>query len=95
MVENVAGWSKLPYAPSRETLSQATRRGKHWGNGWMIEPTFIQLQNLYRQSHFLTNSTFQPIHIIRMDERTGNIYVLAGQEESIEFQIDLTGELVP
>ena len=30
-----------------------------------------------------------------MDERTGNIFILAGKEESIEFQIDPTGEFIP
>ena len=30
-----------------------------------------------------------------MDERTGNIFILAGKEEPIEFQIDPTGEFIP
>ncbi len=31
---------------------------------------------------------FQPIHIVRLDERTGNIFILAGQEELLEFEIN-------
>lgn len=37
---------------------------------------------------------FQPIHIIRLDERTGNLFILAGREETIEFEVDNKGELV-
>jgi hypothetical protein len=61
----------------------------------MNEPTVAQLQTLYIKGQWLTNSAFQPIHIIRMDERTGNLFVLAGKEESIEFEIYPTGRLVP
>ena len=35
----------------------------------------------------------QPIHLVRMDERTGNLYILAGAEESIEVEIDSQGDL--
>lgn len=38
---------------------------------------------------------FQPIHIVRLDERTDNLYILAGQEESTELEIDPTGEVIP
>uniref|UniRef100_B8HWA5 DUF6888 domain-containing protein n=1 Tax=Cyanothece sp. (strain PCC 7425 / ATCC 29141) TaxID=395961 RepID=B8HWA5_CYAP4 len=61
----------------------------------MREPTFAQLLALYSRCQWLTNTAFQTIHIIRMDERTGNIFILAGKEESIEFQIDPTGEFIP
>jgi hypothetical protein len=61
----------------------------------MNEPTVAQLQTLYIKVQWLTNSAFQPIHIIRMDERTGNLFVLAGKEESIEFEIYPTGRLIP
>ncbi|MGK7872499.1 MAG: hypothetical protein AB4426_04075 [Xenococcaceae cyanobacterium] len=63
----------------------------------MIErkPTEAQLRTLYRQCHLLTNVVFQPIHIIRLDERTGNLFVLAGHEETIEFEINLNGEVIP
>jgi hypothetical protein len=61
----------------------------------MTEPTVAQLQALYARCYWITNLAFQPIHIIRMDERTGNIYILAGREESLDFQIDFTGALVP
>ncbi|MDS3860987.1 hypothetical protein RIF25_09215 [Thermosynechococcaceae cyanobacterium BACA0444] len=60
----------------------------------MVEPTPLQLLSLYRQSHWITNVAFQPIHIVRLDERTGNLFILAGVEESIELQIKPNGELL-
>ena len=36
---------------------------------------------------------FQPIHIVRLDERTENIFILAGQEELLEFEINPQGRL--
>lgn len=58
----------------------------------MKEPTEAQLRSLYRQSHWLTNVVFQPIHVVRLDERTGNLFILAGREETIELEIKPTGE---
>jgi hypothetical protein len=58
------------------------------------EPTVAQLKSLYRQSQWLTNVAFAPIHIVRLDERTGNLFILAGTEETIELQINPTGELL-
>jgi len=37
---------------------------------------------------------FQPVHIVRLDERTGNLFILAGREELLEFEIDPQGSLV-
>jgi hypothetical protein len=37
---------------------------------------------------------FQPIHVVRLDERTGNLFILAGHEESIEVEIKPDGELL-
>jgi len=59
----------------------------------MPEPTIAQMRSLYRQCHWLTNVVFQPIHVIRLDERTGNLFILAGIEETIEFEIDPQGRL--
>lgn len=61
----------------------------------MNEPTPAQLRSLYRQCYWLTNIVFQPLHIVRLDERTGNIFILAGQEETIEFEIKPNGEVIP
>ncbi len=58
----------------------------------MNGPTEAQLRSLYRQCHWLTNVVFQPIYIIRLDERTGNLFILAGHEETIEFEIQPSGE---
>ncbi len=60
----------------------------------MMEPTEAQLRSLYRQCHWLTNVLFQPIHVVRLDERTRNLFILAGHEESIELQIKPDGELI-
>lgn len=59
-----------------------------------MTPTDLQLRKLYVQSYTLTNIMFQPIHIIRMDERSGNLFILAGLEETLEFEIDPQGRLV-
>ena len=60
----------------------------------MTEPTEAQLRKLYELCYTLANVMFQPLHIIRLDERTGNLFILAGREETIEFEIDNKGELV-
>ena len=60
----------------------------------MEEPTEAQLRKLYELCYTLANVMFQPIHIIRLDERTGNLFILAGREETIEFEVDNKGELV-
>lgn len=60
----------------------------------MRQPTEPQLRKLYELCHTLSNVMFQPIHVIRLDERTGNLFILAGQDETIEFEVDTKGELV-
>ncbi len=59
----------------------------------MNEPTLAQLKQLYLLSHTLTNVIFQPIHIIRMDERTQNLFILAGHQENLEIVITPDGEV--
>ena len=61
----------------------------------MREPTGKQLKSLYRLCHILTNVMFQPIHIVRIDERTLNIFILAGNDEEIEFEIQTNGNINP
>ncbi len=46
----------------------------------MNEPTIPQLKRLYLLSYTLTNVMFQPIHIIRLDERNQDLFILAGYE---------------
>ena len=60
----------------------------------MRQLTEAQLRSLYRQCYWLTNVAFQPIHVVRLDERTGNLFILAGREESIEVEIKPDGELL-
>ena len=60
----------------------------------MNQPTEAQLKKLYRLGYVLSNVMFQPIHIIRLDERTGNLFILARRDETIEFEVDSKGELV-
>ncbi len=50
-------------------------------------PTVAQLETLYRVSYQLTYMMLQPIHLICVDNRTNNVYILAGYDEEIEFQI--------
>jgi len=57
-------------------------------------PTAKQLQSLYRVSYQLTYTMLQLIHLICIDDRTKNLYILAGYEEELEFQIKLSGEVI-
>ena len=52
-----------------------------------------QLKSLYLLSYTLTNVMFQPIHIIRLDERNNNLFILAGHQENIEIVISPEGEV--
>ncbi|MEH1907585.1 DUF6888 family protein [Nostoc sp.] len=56
-----------------------------------LQPTAEQLQCLYRLCHQLTNVMFQPIHIVRLDERSLNIFILPGQNQEIELEITPDG----
>ncbi|WP_298917584.1 hypothetical protein [uncultured Nostoc sp.] len=60
-----------------------------------LQPTAGQLQCLYRLCHQLTNVMFQPIHIVRLDKRSLNIFILAGQNEEIELEITPDGSIEP
>jgi hypothetical protein len=83
-------------ASSSHQRSGKARIDEGWrrGSGKVKEPTVAQLKSFYRQSQWLTNVAFAPIHIVRLDERTGNLFILAGNEETIELQINPTGELL-
>lgn len=59
----------------------------------MDEPTIQQLKSLYIIGYTLTNIMFQPVHIIRIDERTNNLFILAGYQENIEIEIKPNGEV--
>ncbi len=59
----------------------------------MIEPTQAQLRKLYELCQTLTNMMLQPIHFVRLDERTENLFILAGPEETVEFEINPNGFL--
>ena len=56
-------------------------------------PTLKQLESLYRVCYQLTYVMLQPIHLVCVDERTKNIYLLAVYEEELEFQILPNGAL--
>ncbi|MEM8642868.1 MAG: hypothetical protein AAGG51_29225 [Cyanobacteria bacterium P01_G01_bin.54] len=56
-------------------------------------PTTAQLRALYRISYTLTYLMLQPIHLVCIDGRTQNLYVLAGQSEELEFEVAPIGEL--
>ncbi|WP_422614244.1 DUF6888 family protein [Brasilonema bromeliae] len=36
---------------------------------------------------------FQPIHLICIDSRTQNLFILAGDNEDIEFEVTSNGEV--
>ncbi|MEG3938830.1 MULTISPECIES: DUF6888 family protein [Microcoleaceae] len=55
-------------------------------------PTAAQLESLYRISYQLTYTMLQPIHLVCVDDRTRNVYILAGYDEELEFQILPNGE---
>lgn len=61
----------------------------------MKEPTAAQLRKLYKLCYSLANMMFQPIHIVRLDERTGNLFTLAGHHETIEFEVNPDGFIEP
>ena len=48
---------------------------------------------LYRVSYQLTYLLFQPIHLIGVDRRTENVYIIAGNREELELQIVPSGEV--
>jgi hypothetical protein len=56
-------------------------------------PNAAQLESLYFVSCQLTYTMFQPIHLICVDQRTRNVYVMAGHDEGLEFQILPNGEV--
>jgi hypothetical protein len=50
-------------------------------------PTAAQLESLYRIAYQLTYVMLQPIHLVCVDNRTRNVYLLAGYSEELEYQI--------
>ena len=60
-----------------------------------LQPRVEQLQSLYILCHQLTNVMFQPIHVVRLDERSLNIFILSGQNEGIELEITPDGSIEP
>jgi hypothetical protein len=56
-------------------------------------PTDAQLRGLYRLSYWLTYIMLQPVHLVCIDDRTNNLYVLAGNTENLEFQMTPNGEV--
>lgn len=57
-----------------------------------------QTQGLYRLCYRLTNVIYpgwqyKAVELVRIDERTGNLYVLAG--DSLDFEIKITGGYEP
>lgn len=56
-------------------------------------PTLAQLRSLYQIGYRLTYGMMQPIHLICIDRRTQNLFILAGHNESIEFEITPDGQV--
>lgn len=57
-------------------------------------PTDAQLRGLYHLSYWLTYIMLQPVHLVCIDDRTNNLYILAGDTENLEFQITQNGEVL-
>ncbi len=55
-------------------------------------PTADQLATLYRVGYQLTYIMLVPLHLMCIDNRTRNLYILAGYNEELEFQILPNGE---
>ncbi len=55
-------------------------------------PTAEQLESLYRVRYQLTYLLFQPIHLVCIDGRSHNLYVLAGNNEELELEILPNGD---
>ncbi|MFM7438663.1 MAG: DUF6888 family protein [Snowella sp.] len=51
------------------------------------------MRGVYRLSYYLTYIMYQPIHLVCIDDRTQNLYILAGITENLEFQITPKGEV--
>ncbi|WP_445243674.1 MULTISPECIES: DUF6888 family protein [unclassified Microcoleus] len=49
---------------------------------------------IYGISYYLTYLALQPIHLICVDERSKNLFVLAGYDEEIEIEIAPNAEVV-
>ncbi|WP_445301535.1 DUF6888 family protein [Microcoleus sp. MOSTC5] len=49
---------------------------------------------MYRIGYQLTYLMFQPIHLICIDDRTQNLFILAGNNEEIELEITPNGEVL-
>lgn len=63
-----------------------------------LKPTNEQCQGLYRLCYRLTNIIYpqwqyKTIELVRIDERTGILYVLAGND--LDFEIQSTGGYEP
>ena len=56
--------------------------------------TEAQLKSLYRICYQLTYFMLQPIHIRCIDGGTGNLYILVGNSEEIEFEMKLNGKVI-
>jgi hypothetical protein len=63
-----------------------------------MEPNDEQARGLYRLCYRLTNTIYpqwqyRAIELVRIDERTGNLYVLAG--DGLDFEIKPSGGYEP
>ncbi|WP_445251962.1 DUF6888 family protein [Microcoleus sp. B3-D7] len=56
-------------------------------------PTYAQLEGLYRISDYLTYLALQPIHLVCVDQRSKNLFVLATYDEKTEIKIAPNGEV--
>jgi hypothetical protein len=50
-------------------------------------PTVEQLKTLYQIGFWLTYRIMQPIALMCIDSRTRNLFIIAGEDETIEVEI--------
>ncbi len=59
----------------------------------MLEPTSKQKDELFRLCYLLT-SMYTPINLVRVDERTGRLIILAGEQDEFEIIVTKQGRVV-
>jgi hypothetical protein len=53
-----------------------------------MKPTAAQSEKLYEVCYWVTERLRQPIHIVRLDERTKNLYIQFGSSLDPDLQRD-------
>jgi hypothetical protein len=90
--KSLSGSPKLILGYSIQNISLNINIGLQIKENFLM-PTTEQCLAYTQQSVWLTNTAAQPIQIVFLDERTGNLFVLAGNNGDINFQINPEGKI--